>query len=165
MDAIGLIETQGLIPAIEACDIMLKTSQVELVDRSLVGSGIVTITVTGDVGAVKAAVDAGASAVQHFGSQKLLSQHVIPRPSELVSEIIFQETKEEPALEMKSAEKAEKAEEAEEIVLDLEKLKQLTVKELRLLAKKYDNLGLADNKLNIANRATLLKRFEALIDD
>lgn len=91
MDAIGFIETRGLIPAIEAADVMLKSAQVGLVERSIVGGGIVTVTVTGDVGAVKAAVDAGASAVQGFGSENLLSQHVIPRPSEQVSDVIFEE--------------------------------------------------------------------------
>lgn len=91
MDAIGFIETRGLIPAIEAADVMLKSAQVELIERSIVGGGIVTVTVTGDVGAVKSAVDAGASATQNFGSETLLSQHVIPRPNEQVSDVIFKE--------------------------------------------------------------------------
>ena len=89
MNAIGLIETKGLIPAIEAADVMLKTAQVELIERTLVGGGIVTIIVTGDVGAVKSAVDAGASAVLQFGQEKLNTQHVIPRPHSEVESIIL----------------------------------------------------------------------------
>ncbi|MDF2929148.1 MAG: hypothetical protein K0Q75_1386 [Anaerospora sp.] len=56
MLALGLLETRGLVPAIEAADVMLKAAQVELIGRTLTGGGLVTITVTGDVGAVKAAV-------------------------------------------------------------------------------------------------------------
>lgn len=80
MQALGLIETRGLLPAIECADIMLKTAQVELVERTFVGGGLVTIVVTGDVGAVKAAVEAGAAAVEKIGHLSLVSQHVIPRP-------------------------------------------------------------------------------------
>jgi ethanolamine utilization protein EutM len=80
MQALGLIETRGLLPAIECADVMLKTAQVELVGRTFVGGGLVTIAVTGDVGAVKASVEAGASAVENMGHLLLVSQHVIPRP-------------------------------------------------------------------------------------
>jgi len=80
MQALGLIETHGLLPAIECADVMLKTAQVELVGKTLVGGGLVTITVTGDVGAVKAAVEAGATAVEKIGHLSLISRHVIPRP-------------------------------------------------------------------------------------
>lgn len=80
MQALGLIETRGLLPAIESADVMLKTAQVELVGRTFVGGGLVTIVVTGDVGAVKAAVEAGATAVEKMGRLLLISQHVIPRP-------------------------------------------------------------------------------------
>lgn len=80
MKAIGLIETRGLLPAIECADVMLKTAQVEFLNRTFVGSGLVTITVTGDVGAVKAAVEAGVTAVVKINPGALVSQHVIPRP-------------------------------------------------------------------------------------
>lgn len=78
MDAIGLIETKGLIGAIEAADTMVKTANVVLVGKELIGSGLVTVTVRGDVGAVKAAIDAGAAAARRVG--ELVSVHVIPRP-------------------------------------------------------------------------------------
>lgn len=80
MQALGLIETRGLLPAIECADVMLKTAQVELVERTFVGGGLVTITVTGDVGAVKAAVEAGVTAVTRISQLFLVSHHVIPRP-------------------------------------------------------------------------------------
>ncbi|QDR82447.1 BMC domain protein [Sporomusa termitida] len=80
MQALGLIETRGLLPAIEGADVMLKTAQVELLGRTLVGGGLVTIAVTGDVGAVKAAVAAGIAAVAKIGHLSLVAQHVIPRP-------------------------------------------------------------------------------------
>ncbi|GAB6181259.1 BMC domain-containing protein [Desulfotomaculum defluvii] len=80
MQALGLIETRGLLPAIECADVMLKTSQVELVERTFVGGGLVTITVTGDVGAVKAAVEAGVTAVTRISELFLVAHHVIPRP-------------------------------------------------------------------------------------
>ena len=80
MQAIGLIETRGLLPAIESADAMLKAAEVSLLDKTLTGGGLVTITVTGDVAAVKAAVDAGAAAVVRIGRELLFSEHVIPRP-------------------------------------------------------------------------------------
>lgn len=76
--ALGLIETKGLVGAIEAADAMVKAANVTLVGRELVGGGLVTVMVRGDVGAVKAATDAGAAAAQRIG--ELISVHVIPRP-------------------------------------------------------------------------------------
>lgn len=89
MQALGLIETRGLLPAIECADVMLKTAQVELMGRTFVGGGLVTIAVTGDVGAVKAAVEAGSTAVEKLGHLSLVSQHVIPRPHPEIETMIF----------------------------------------------------------------------------
>ncbi|MGG4196780.1 BMC domain-containing protein [Paenibacillus jamilae] len=88
MQALGLIETRGLLPAIECLDIMLKSAQVELIEKCNVGGGLVTIAVTGDVGAVQASVEAGASAAQQLGSDVLISRHVIPRPHNDIASII-----------------------------------------------------------------------------
>lgn len=77
-NALGMIETNGLVGAIEAADAMVKAANVELVGREQVGSGLVTVMVRGDVGAVKAATDAGAAAANRVG--ELVSVHVIPRP-------------------------------------------------------------------------------------
>lgn len=85
--AIGMIETHGLVYAIEAADAMMKASNVELVSHNLVDGGIVTMTVQGDVGAVQAAVDTGKETVLRMNG-KLLSAHVIPRATDAVYEMI-----------------------------------------------------------------------------
>ncbi|MEG6521013.1 ethanolamine utilization microcompartment protein EutM [Desulfotomaculum sp. 1211_IL3151] len=77
-NALGLIETKGLVGAIEASDAMVKAANVYLIGKVHVGGGLVTVMVRGDVGAVKAATDAGAAAAQRVG--ELISVHVIPRP-------------------------------------------------------------------------------------
>lgn len=82
MQALGMIETRGTLAAIEAADVMLKAADVTLVEKTKIGGGLVTVTVTGDVAAVTAAVDAGASAAEHLGEGLLVSRHVIPRPHE-----------------------------------------------------------------------------------
>lgn len=80
MQALGMIETQGTLAAVEAADAMLKAADVALLEKTKVGGGLVTVTVTGDVAAVTAAVDAGAAAVERLGSDCLRTRHVIPRP-------------------------------------------------------------------------------------
>ncbi|CAJ1177164.1 hypothetical protein FD33_GL000434 [Companilactobacillus paralimentarius DSM 13238 = JCM 10415] len=85
-DALGMIETKGLVGSIEAADAMVKAANVTLVGKEFVGGGIVTVMVRGDVGAVKAATDAGAAAAQRIG--ELLSVHVIPRPHAEVENIL-----------------------------------------------------------------------------
>ena len=77
-NALGMIETKGLVAAIEAADAMLKAANVTLIGKEHVGGGLVTVLVRGDVGAVKAATDAGAAAAERIG--ELISVHVIPRP-------------------------------------------------------------------------------------
>ena len=88
MQALGFIETKGLLAAIESADAMLKAANVSLYDRTFTGGGLVTITVIGDVGAVKASVDAGAAAVMNLGQELLISVHVIPRPHEEVDRMM-----------------------------------------------------------------------------
>jgi ethanolamine utilization protein EutM len=77
-DALGLVETRGLIGSVEAADAMVKAANVTLVGKEFIGAGYVTVMVRGDVGAVKAATDAGAAAARRVG--ELVSVHVIPRP-------------------------------------------------------------------------------------
>jgi len=76
--ALGMVETKGLIGSIEAADAMVKAANVTLIGKEKIGSGLVTVMVRGDVGAVKAAVDAGAAAAKRVGD--LYGVHVIPRP-------------------------------------------------------------------------------------
>ena len=85
-NALGMIETKGLIGAIEAADAMVKAANVTLVGKELVGGGLVTVMVRGDVGAVKAATDAGAAAAERVG--ELISIHVIPRPHYEIENIL-----------------------------------------------------------------------------
>jgi ethanolamine utilization protein EutM len=85
-EALGMIETKGLIAAVEAADAMVKTANVVLVGKEYIGAGYVTVMVRGDVGAVKAATDAGAAAARRVG--ELVSVHVIPRPHTEVEKIL-----------------------------------------------------------------------------
>ncbi|MFQ6096379.1 MAG: BMC domain-containing protein [Armatimonadota bacterium] len=85
-DALGLIETKGFVGAVEAADAMVKAANVTLVGREKVGGGFVTVMVRGDVGAVKAATDAGAAAAKKVG--ELISVHVIPRPHAELAKIL-----------------------------------------------------------------------------
>ncbi|GLB24435.1 bacterial microcompartment protein [Lacrimispora xylanolytica] len=96
MQALGFIETKGLLTAIEAADAMLKAADVSLLERTTVGGGLISVTVTGDVAAVKAAVDAGAAAVERIDAASLITRHVIPRPHEELVAVIGGGTPDEP---------------------------------------------------------------------
>ena len=85
-DALGMIETRGLIGAIEAADAMVKAANVILIGKEYIGAGYVTVLARGDVGAVKAATDAGAAAARRVG--ELISVHVIPRPHADVDRVL-----------------------------------------------------------------------------
>lgn len=87
--ALGMIETKGMVAAIEAADAMVKAANVEIVGRERVGGGLITIKVYGDVGAVKASVEAGATACKRVG--EVVSVHIIPRPHSQVKEILVNE--------------------------------------------------------------------------
>jgi ethanolamine utilization protein EutM len=86
MEALGMVETKGLIGAVEAADAMVKTANVVLTGKEYVGAGYVMVSVRGDVGAVKAATDAGAAAARRVG--ELISVHVIPNPHEEVEKVL-----------------------------------------------------------------------------
>ena len=85
-EALGMVETKGLVGAIEAADAMVKSANVSLVGYEKIGSGLVTVMVRGDGGAVKAAVDAGACSAEKGG--EVVAQHVIPRPHTDVEKIL-----------------------------------------------------------------------------
>ena len=86
MEALGMIETRGLVAAIEAADAMVKAANVTLIGSEKIGSGLVSVMVRGDVGAVKAAVEAGGAAAQALG--EVIALHVIPRPHADVEKIL-----------------------------------------------------------------------------
>ena len=86
LEALGMVETRGLVAAIEAADAMVKAANVQLIGTEKIGSGLVSVMVRGDVGAVKSAVEAGASMASKLG--ELVATHVIPRPHEDVEKIL-----------------------------------------------------------------------------
>jgi len=85
-EALGMVETKGLVPAIEAADAMVKAANVRLIGYEKIGSALVTVMVRGDVGATKAAIDAGAAAARRLG--EVVSVHVIPRPHSDVGKML-----------------------------------------------------------------------------
>ncbi len=85
-EALGMVETRGLVASIEAADAMVKAAEVTLIGTEKIGSGLVSVMVRGDVGAVKAATEAGSSAAQRLG--ELVAVHVIPRPHNDVEKIL-----------------------------------------------------------------------------
>ena len=86
LQALGFVETRGLVAAVQAADAMVKAANVKLVTRQQPGGGLISIIVQGDVGSVKAAVDAGVAAANQIG--KVVSAHVIPRPHEGMEDIL-----------------------------------------------------------------------------
>ena len=86
LEALGMVETRGLVAAIEAADAMVKAANVVLIGSEKIGSGLVSVMVRGDVGAVKAAVDAGAAAAGSLG--EIVATHVIPRPHADVEKLL-----------------------------------------------------------------------------
>lgn len=122
--ALGLIETKGLVGAIEAADAMLKTANVKLIGKEKITAALITIKIEGEVAAVKSALDAGAAAAQRVG--QLVSVHIIPRPDEQLDNIIFDGNLKHTIIENKIEKLKNKipekiSTESEKIVLDLDK--------------------------------------------
>ena len=135
MNALGMIETRGLIGSIEAADAMLKAANVTLMNKTQVGGGLVTVMVCGDVGAVKAAVDAGAAAAERVG--ELLSVHVIPRPAADVESMLDPRKPEPTAAKLPLSQQAPAEEEqsvdtaaSEKLPTDAQELAEMELEEL-----------------------------------
>lgn len=135
MNALGMIETRGLIGSIEAADAMLKAANVTLMNKTQVGGGLVTVMVCGDVGAVKAAVDAGAAAAERVG--ELLSVHVIPRPAADVESMLDPRKPEPTAAKLSLSQQAPAEEEqsvdtaaSEKLPTDAQELAEMESEEL-----------------------------------
>ncbi len=188
MLALGLVETKGLLPAIEAADVMLKTAQVELVGKTLAGGGLVTIIVSGDVGAVQAAVEAAVAAVEKLGPSSLLSRHIIPRPHQELEQIItaradpveaqpsagltaetvrFSTTaailhNTPPVEELQQFHKPQADAFVREFGLAklMAALSLLSVVKLRNLAREYKELGIAGRAISKANKDLLLEQLK-----
>ena len=165
MKALGMIETRGLVAAIEAADASVKAANVSLSCKEHVGGGLVTIMVRGDVGAVKAAVDAGAAAAERVG--ELISVHVIPRPHgelELVltkskvsntKDISAEKTKNNKP--KKNEEPVKKDDTKEDSVSYTEEdLEKMTVSGLRDLARKLDINSLSRQEIRFGKKGDLI---------
>lgn len=184
MNALGMIETRGLVASIEAADAMVKAASVTLISKTHVGGGLVTVMVEGDVGAVKAATDAGAAAAERVG--ELISVHVIPRPAADVAHILDRrpEPKPEPEPEPPAPEpepepevpepepeeaahteeiKEEQPEEAHAEKIDLseltpEALGKMTVAKLRIVARELGTTGMSRRDIRFAKKEDLIER-------
>lgn len=178
MQAMGFIETKGLLSAVEAADVMLKTANVKLFQKSYASGGLVCITVVGDVGAVKAAVEAGKEAVQRLGSHLCVSAHMIPRPlaevfdllgevtlaesdEEQVSPLVQEETKEESlkrdvSIEIQDKVQADAFVESMGLEAFENELEKLTVVKLRTLARQYSDLRIAGRRISKADKKMLM---------
>ena len=169
MQAIGMVEIKGLVAAIESSDAMLKAADVSLLDRTFVKGGLVNITVTGEVSAVKASVDAGAASVQRLGEKFLISTHVIPRPHESLEDCYFslrggnnKPPENEPpkgGSEAKESKKDIDAMVSEKGSLD-DILGSMRVVKLRNLAREYEGFKIAGREISKADKATLIEEFK-----
>jgi len=159
--ALGLIETRGLIGAIEAADVMVKTANVSLLGTEYVRNGLVTVQVVGEVAAVKAAIDAATAAVGRVG--ELISSHVIPRPADEIEEILKQRPPQAPGEEDEiSADDAEGEMELTFVASTddteyLNQLEEMTVHQLRVLARHEEGLGIAGREISKANKELLIQ--------
>ena len=170
MKALGLIETCGLLAAIEGADAMLKAADVRLVEKSLVGAGLVTITVTGEVSAVQAAVEAGAASIGRIDGARLISRHVIARPDVEVAAVVrlvpcdeqaeTQETEEDfvaepdPSVSTLTESTPPVLEAAQHVPHTPAQLKKMSVGQLRHLARHLNALD--DAALSAAGKKALM---------
>lgn len=161
--ALGLIETRGLVGSIEAADVMLKTANVRLIGREIVRDGLVTVEIVGEVAAVKAAVEAGATAAGRVG--ELVSQHVIPRPVDDIEDLLARSLSgnteppkplpvPRPRRQAPAAPVQEKRVTAESSAPDLD---AMTVRELRTLARSTEGLGIQGRQISKANKELLIR--------
>jgi len=179
--ALGLIETKGLVGAIEAADAMVKAANVRLIGKERVDAALITVKVVGETAAVRSAVDAGAAAAKRVG--ELISSHVIPRPADGIEDLIFAKasiTKDElerelgitsSPLEIPEREKGEEVEKKEEPVTTteqpplqlsdneaeyLQQLQAMTVHQLRSYARQVEGLSIFGRQISRANKDQLI---------
>ena len=180
MKALGLIEVRGMVPAVEALDSALKAANVNRLDVVKVGGGLVSVLIEGDVGAVRAAVDAAQAAAEKIGT--VLSTHVIPRPAAEVNKMITPDPDPQPAEteqpedRQDETEKTEQPEdnreETEEVtketaeqktgklnyIPDVEEMKAMTVDKLRALARKLEITNMTRKEIRFANKTELIEK-------
>ena len=157
MTAVGMIETRGLVGAITAADAAVKTADVHLLGTERVDAALVTVTITGDVAAVQAAVEAGAAAAEEAG--ELVAQHVIPRPHDEVSTIFDYTAQNKNHPSTSSSYHDEK----EAPAYTIEDLEAMRVVELRRLARKYPDISIHGRAVSTANRTTQIKELAQVL--
>jgi microcompartment protein CcmL/EutN len=154
--ALGLIETRGLVGAIEAADAALKTSHVKLVGKERADAGLITIKITGETAAVRAAVDAGAAAAQRVG--ELVSVHVIPRPHDELNQFVNGDTSD--VVENKTTQTLHEPVSSIDTSTDIDEYKmqldKLTVHQLRTLARSTENVSIYGRQISMANKQKLI---------
>lgn len=173
MEALGMIETKGLLLAIESADIMAKCADIKILEKIYVGGGLVSITICGDVGAVKMALEAGVASIKRIDEKSLISYHIIPRPSDELNKIVkitkvekipeevmeeieeeIIEVIEEPEIQIISKVEIDKLkfEEIEDVLNNLKFYK------LRKLAKEYNNFELTSKNVAKLDKVSLMKK-------
>ena len=161
--ALGLVETKGLVGAIEAADAMVKTAAVQLIGIENTIAALLTVKVVGETGAVKAAVDAGASAAEKVG--ELISCHVIPRPHDDTESIVYNQSDEigpggsdaNPTGDVAST----KGRGPHELVyFDIETVKAMPVRQLRSLARDVPGFPIQGREISRANKEILVEKFQ-----
>jgi len=193
MKALGLIEVRGMVPAVEALDSALKAANVNRLDVVKVGGGLVSVLIEGDVGAVRAAVDAAQAAAEKIGT--VISTYVIPRPAAEVTGMITPDPDPQPVqtpdpepeaeqpepetIEEPEAEQPEDStEETEEVteepaeqkkgklnyIPDVEEMKAMTVDRLRALARKLEITNMTRKEIRYANKTELIGKISEFLE-
>lgn len=156
--ALGMVETKGLTASIEAADAMLKAANVILIGKVQIGAGLVTVLVRGDVAAVKASVDVGASAAERVG--ELISIDVIPRPDSQLEMILPKSDsfiEREKKSEINQNDIDNKNIQLLDREIDVEHLQNYTVVELRKIARNIEKIGIKGRKISRANKEELIR--------
>ncbi|MFC1480954.1 BMC domain-containing protein [Candidatus Neomarinimicrobiota bacterium] len=143
--ALGMVETRGLIAAIEAADAMVKAANVRLIGSEVTKGALVTIKVTGETGAVRASVSAGERAASMVG--QVVATHIIPRPHDDTVKVFIDAVESDRDIPEETTEKLD---------LSLADLVGMPVHQLRDLARKFPNLGIHGRDISSANKETLL---------
>ncbi len=148
--ALGLIETKGLVGAIEAAHVMVKAAQVKLVGTEKTLAALITVKIFGEVGAVKSAVEAGASAADKIG--ELVSTHVIPRPHEDTEFIVYEEPDNK------------KTYQAGGQIKSIKDIENIPIRQLRRLARDFPDFPIHGREISIANKKLLIEKFKELFE-
>ncbi len=146
--ALGMIETRGLVGAVEAADAMVKAAKVTLLGKDRTGGGLVLVRVVGEVGAVRSAVDAGAKAAEKVG--ELISTHIIPRPHNEVEDLLLYPPRRRAVATTAPEKPTQKPG-------GMEPLEKMTVRQLRSLARKTPGFHLSGREISSAGKAKLLE--------